>query len=110
MGMCNAFALLANEARTPVQKAQIESALVITNVEDLKRAGPLSTVAKLVLNTPAQPRGDLLAAVGRMHAEYPELRTFARMDEPPSLPVAIYLASCGVQMSWPGSNGDNQGE
>ena len=83
---------------------------MISNVADLKRAGPLSSVTQLVLNTPAQPRGDLLAAVGRMHVEYPSIKTFAVMAGPPSLAVAVYLASCGVQMSWPGSGADNQEE
>lgn len=83
---------------------------MIWNVADLKRAVPLTSVAELVLKTPAQPKGDLLAAVGRMHVEYPALKTLAVMDGPPSLNVAVYLASCGVRMSWPGSAGDNQEE
>jgi hypothetical protein len=91
-----------------VRTTQQGSVLVISKVEDLKRAGPLSSVGRLVLQTPAQPRGDLLAALGRMNVEYPSLKKFAVMAGPPSLPVAVFLASCGVQMSWPGSGGDNQ--
>jgi hypothetical protein len=83
---------------------------VISNVEDLKRAGPLAAAESLVLQTPAQPRGDLLAAVGRMHVEYPSLSKSAVMSGPPSLPVAVFLASCGVQMSWPAHGADNQEE
>lgn len=83
---------------------------MISNVADLKRARPLAAVAELVFNTPAQPRGDLLAAVGRMHVEFPSLRKSAVMSGPPSLPVAVFLASCGVQMSWPAHGGDNQEE
>ena len=93
-----------------MQTTQRGSVLVISNVADLMRAGPLSTVDELVLQTPAQPRGDLLAALGRMNVEFPSLRKSAVMAGPPSLAVAVFLASCGVQMSWPGSTGDNQKE
>lgn len=83
---------------------------MISNVADLNQAEPLSSIGTLVVKTPAQPRGDLLAALGRMHVEFPLLAKFAVMSAPPSLPVALYLASCGVQMSWPRSAGDNQEE
>jgi hypothetical protein len=93
-----------------MRTTQHGSTLVISNVEDLMRAGPLSSVTELVLETPAQPRGDLLAALGRMNVEYPSLRKSVVMSGPPSLPIAVFLASCGARMSWPGRAGDNQEE
>jgi hypothetical protein len=83
---------------------------VISNVEDLTRAVPLSSADTLVVQTTGQPKGDLLAALGRISVEYPALKKFAFMAAPPSLPVAVFLTSCGVQMSWPGREAANREE
>jgi hypothetical protein len=101
--------MVANQARTPVRTPQ-GSAVVISNVEDLKQALPLSSADALVVTTTTQLRGDLLAALGRISVEYPALKKFAVMAAPPSLPVAVFLGSCGVRMSWPGREADEREE
>lgn len=65
---------------------------------------PLSTVSVLVLHCHAHPKGTLLATLGRMHVEYPGIQTVAVLDEPPPLPVAEYLTSCGVSLLWNGNS------
>ena len=67
----------------------------------------LSSVAVLVIDTRPQPKGVLLAALGRMNVEYPAIQKIAVLDGPPSLPVASYLTSCGVDLVWSGSGEEN---
>ena len=83
---------------------------MISDVADLIQAAPLCSAETLVVKTPAQPRGDMLAALGRISVEFPNLRKFVVMSAPPSLPVAVFLSSCGVQMNWPGCEADKTEE
>ncbi|HET9440002.1 MAG TPA: hypothetical protein VFO52_07510 [Longimicrobiales bacterium] len=87
---------------------QSRSELAISRVEELTRAKSLSTVQRLVVTTPAQPKGDLLVALGRVSVEYPDMQKVAVMAGQPPLPVAVYLAARGVQMNWPERGSDNQ--
>lgn len=76
------------------------------SVGELLTERPLSTVSILVLHRHAHPWGTLLATLGRMHVEYPAIRTVAVLDEPPPLPIAEYLTSCGVSLLWNGNSED----
>jgi len=67
-------------------------------MQELIDAEPLSSIAVLIIA--AQPKGVLLALLGRIHVEFPALQTIALMDAPPALPVASYLAACGVDLVW----------
>ncbi|MEJ2187331.1 MAG: hypothetical protein P8Z36_15575, partial [Gemmatimonadota bacterium] len=53
-----------------------------------------------VLHCRPLPKGVLLAALGRMHVEYPGMQKVAVMDSPPPLPIAEYLTACGVDLIW----------
>ena len=87
--------------------APAESITWYANVEDLMHAQPLSSVAVLVIDTRKQPKGVLLAALGRMNVEYPAMQKIAVLDGPPPLPVASYLTACGVNLFWAGSGEGN---
>ena len=76
------------------------------NVGDMLDERPFSSVSVLVLHGHALPKGTLLATLGRMHVEYPEIQTVAVLDEEPPLPIAEYLASCGVSLLWNGNSED----
>ena len=73
------------------------------NVEDLMHARPLSSVAVLVVDIRPQPKGVLLAALGRMNLEYPAMQKIAVVAGPPPLPIASYLTACGVDLVWAGA-------
>jgi len=75
-----------------------------TSVGELLTKRPLSTVSVLVLHCHALPKGTLLATLGRMHVEYPGMQKVAVLDEPPPLPIAEYLTSCGVSLLWNGGS------
>ena len=68
------------------------------NVQEMIDAQPLSSIAVLIID--AQPKGVLLATLGRINVEYPAMQKIALMDVPPALPVASYLAACGVDLVW----------
>ncbi|MEJ2216824.1 MAG: hypothetical protein P8099_09430 [Gemmatimonadota bacterium] len=70
------------------------------SVEEMVRARPLSSVAVLVLRFRPLPKGVLLAALGRMSVEYPEMQKVVVVDSPPPLPIAEYLTACGVDLYW----------
>ncbi len=72
-------------------------------MEELVQARPLSSIELLVVQWRDMPNGVLLAALGRLAVEHPGLAKVAVMDSPPPLPVASYLAACGVDLVWPGS-------
>jgi hypothetical protein len=74
------------------------------NVGEMLTERPLSSVSVLVLHGHTLPKGTLLATLGRMHVEYPEIQTVAVLDEEPPLPIAEYLASCGVSLLWNGNS------
>lgn len=74
------------------------------NVGEMLTERPFSSVSVLVLHGHALPKGTLLATLGRMHVEYPEIQTVAVLDEEPPLPIAEYLASCGVSLLWNGNS------
>ena len=75
------------------------------DVRELLTERPLSSVAVVVLHCRAHPKGTLLATLGRMHVEYPGIRTVAVLDEPLPLPIAEYLTSCGVLLLWNSEDG-----
>jgi hypothetical protein len=75
-----------------------------TSLGELLTKRPLSTVSVLVLHCHALPKGTLLATLGRMHVEYPGMQKVAVLDEPPPLPIAEYLTSCGVSLLWNGGS------
>jgi hypothetical protein len=96
--------LLSDPAAGPDLAAEIAPAdheiAWFTSMEELVRARPLSSIAVLVLNCRPLPKGVLLAALGRMHVEYPGMQKLAVMDSPPPLPIAEYLTACGVDLVW----------
>jgi hypothetical protein len=77
-----------------------EEVVCYSNMADLVRERPLSSVAVLVLHFRPVPKGTLLAALGRLTHEYPWIQKVAVMDDPVPLPIAEYLASCGVDFFW----------
>lgn len=81
-----------------------------SSVAELVKGQPLSTIDVLVVRTRRSPRGVVLAALGRMSLEYPGMQKLAVMDEPPPLPVAEYLTSCGVDLVWSGTGEDRERE
>ena len=74
-----------------------------STVAELVRERPLSSISVLVLNFRPLPKGILLALLGRMHVEYPEMQKVAVLEGPLPLPIAEYLTSCGVDLLWNGS-------
>lgn len=86
-------ALLAETARP---------AACYASVGEMVEKQPLSSIAVLVLHWATAPKGTLLATLGRMNVEYPGIQKVAVVDEPPPLPIAEYLTSCGVSLLWNG--------
>lgn len=76
------------------------------SVGDMLTERPLSSVSVLVLHGHALPKGSLLATLGRMNVEYPEIQKVAVMDDEPPLPIAEYLASCGTSLLWNANSED----
>ena len=74
------------------------------NVGEMLTERPFSSVSVLVLHGHTSPKGALLATLGRMHVEHPEIQKVAVLDEEPPLPIAEYLASCGVSLLWNGNS------
>ncbi|HSW31191.1 MAG TPA: hypothetical protein VLH75_17020 [Longimicrobiales bacterium] len=74
------------------------------NVGEMLTERPFSSVSVLVLHGHTLPKGTLLATLGRMHVEHPEIQKVAVLDEEPPLPIAEYLASCGVSLLWNGNS------
>ena len=69
-------------------------------LEELFRAGPLSTITILVVVSCDPPTGMQLLTLGRMALEYPAMQKVVVMDAAPPLPIAEYLTSCGVDLVW----------
>ena len=86
--------------------ARTGPATCYANVGELMRKQRLSTISILVLRCGSVPKGTLLATLGRMNVEYPGIQKVAVLDEPPPLPIAEYLASCGVSQLWNGNSAE----
>lgn len=76
------------------------------SVAEMMNQQPLSSVSILVLRFRPQPKGILLATLGRMNLEYPGIQKVAVLDDPPPLPIAEYLTACGVNLLWNGGTND----
>ena len=96
--------LLSDEAAAAKLAAKLEAAgggvACYSDMAELVRERPLSSVEVLVLNCRPQPKGTLLAALGRLSHEYPGIQKVAVVDESVPLPIAEYLTSCGVDFLW----------
>jgi hypothetical protein len=77
------------------------------SVADLVRTRRLSTVSVLIFHFHPQPKGTLLATLGRMNVEYPGMQKVAVLDEAPPLPIAEYLTACGVSLLWNGTSDES---
>ncbi len=71
------------------------------SMADLVRREPVSSIEVLVMQFRDTPNGLLLAALGRLAVEHPGLPKVALLASEPPLPVASYLAACGVDLVWP---------
>lgn len=80
--------------------AETGGAACYGSVDELVRSRPLSSISILVLRAHGVPKGILLAALGRMAIEYPEIQKVVVLDAPPPLPIAEYLAACRVALVW----------
>jgi hypothetical protein len=69
-----------------------------TSLDELIREQPLSSVSVLVLHSEQQPKGVMLALLGRMSVEYPGMQKLAVIEGTPPLPIAEYLTACGVAL------------
>ncbi len=58
----------------------------------------LESISVLVLLFRPLPAGVLLATLGRMNLEYPQVQKVVVLDAPPPLPIAQYLTACGVDL------------
>ena len=110
MGMTvdgGAVVLLSERERAPDLEARLAQAQGSVawygSLEDLVRGRAVSSIDVLVVHCGSQPSGLLLAVLGRMAVENPDMQKVVVLDVPPPLPIATYLASCGVDMVWPGS-------
>lgn len=103
--------LLSDEATASELAAKLEAAgeevACYTDMADLVRERPLSSVAVLVLHFRPLPKGALLATLGRLSHEYPGMQKVAVMDDSVPLPIAEYLTSCGVDFFWSKESEDN---
>lgn len=88
-------------------RAKAGSVACYANVEDLIHTQPLSSIAVLIVDGRPQPNGVLLATLGRMNVEYPAMQMVAVLDEAPALPIARYMAACGVDLIWTGSQDES---
>lgn len=79
------------------------SAACYSSLAEMMEQQPLSSVSVLILNFRPLPKGILLATLGRMSLEYPEIQKVALLDAPPPLPIAEYLTACGVKLLWDGA-------
>jgi len=78
------------------------------SVGELVKDRCLESVSVLVLLFRPLPAGVLLATLGRMNLEYPQIQKVVVLDAPPPLPIAQYLASCSVDLV-PCRPGDEKG-
>ncbi len=92
--------LLADSERAASLAARLappeEDLTWYTSLEDLVREQPLSSVSVLVLHSEQQPKGVMLAVLGRMNVEYPGMQKLAVIEGVPPLEIAEYLTACGV--------------
>ena len=68
------------------------------DLEELLRGHPLPSLSVLVMHLDPGRKGPLLLAVGRLAVEYPGLQKVAIVEDPLSLPVAVYLTACAVEL------------
>jgi hypothetical protein len=73
------------------------------SLEEMARGEPLSRVDVLVVASRPAMNGLLLAALGRMSVDHPEIQKVAVLDGPPALPVAGFLTACDVDLVWAGT-------
>lgn len=73
------------------------------SLEELARGEALSGVDVLVVASRPAVNGLLLAALGRMSVDHPEIQKVAVLDGPPALPVAGFLTACDVDLVWAGT-------
>jgi len=73
-------------------------AVCYPSVADLLRERNLSSVSVLVLHFRPQPKGILLANLGRMNLEFPWMQKLMVLDGPLPLPITEYLTACGVDL------------
>lgn len=74
------------------------SAECYPDVAELLRDRCLGSISVLVLLFRPLPKGALLATLGRLNLEYPQMQKVVVLDAPPPLPIAQYLASCSVDL------------
>lgn len=91
---------------TALLAARTGRAACYASVGELVRTQPLSSVSVLVLRFHEVPKGVVLATLGRMSVEYPEIQKVVVLDAPPPLPIAEYLTACGVSLIWGGNEED----
>lgn len=89
---------------TALLAAQTGKAACYASVGELVRTRPLSSVSVLVLRFHHLPKGALLATLGRLSVEYPEIQKVVVLDEAPPLPIAEFLTACGVSLIWNGND------
>ena len=99
-----ATVLLSDAEATSELVAMLEAAgeevACYATLTDLVAERPLSSVGVLVLHYRPQPKGVLLASLGRLKHEYPGIQKVAVLDHPVPLPIAEYLTECGVDVFW----------
>ncbi len=94
--------LLADSERAAALAAKLSppdrDVVWYTSLEELVRKQPLSSISVLVVHSEHQPKGVMLAALGRMSIEYPGMQKVAVIEGTPPLPIAEYLTACGVAL------------
>jgi hypothetical protein len=102
------FVALVGDAQLPPSAAArvtppTARLLSYPSVEELVRERSLRGLQVLVIWTHGLPRGRLLPLLARLNLERPWVQKIALLELPPPLVVAEYLAQCGVEMIWAGS-------
>lgn len=99
-----ATVLLSDEEAASALAAKLEEVggdvACYPSMEELVRARELGSIGVLVVHYRPTPKGTLLAALGRLSHEYPGMQKVAVMDPGVPLPIAEYLAACGVDFCW----------
>jgi hypothetical protein len=73
------------------------------SVEELVREESLRALRVLVIWTQGLPKGRLLPLLAQLNVERPWVQKIALLQVAPPLVVAEYLAYCGVELIWQGS-------
>lgn len=94
--------LLSEEERQAALAAALqegtEEPRCFSSLTELLGCEPLSSIGVFVLHSKPVPRGMILVTLGRLNLEYPGMQKVALLEGVPPLPVAEYLASCGVDI------------